>query len=615
MITTLAILVGVVCVLVGLFLYAVHARWFSRMENGFLLTVIMAVAGSGVLTALVLGVWGAQIAKKILYDDIVYELTNVGEIVEANLTEEIKGATTELSEYASEVAKELSPDKRGQLTTTLNHMTQFNSRFLQINAFGSDGNLIEETRAYDSAGRLIEAASLGKATDPVNLVAVAYARGGKNFVSSAYEPAAFNNYILYIAVPVYDAKKAVIGVLAARYDLQEKMLMLTSTTRFDGDGYAVVVEDTGKILAHPDRKRINEDISSYPAVQRGLAGETGWVTAQNKEGLPRLMVYRPLDSPATVNPKPWVMLTEISESVALQPIRSFEKQISLGAILVVFACILIAHQVSWSVKRPVSELVGMVRKVQGGDLTARTQIEGQDEMGQLGNALNEMARGLQERDRVKEVFGRYVATQVSDKVLKGEVNLGGEMRRCTILFSDIRNFTEMSEKMTPAQVVAFLNDYFSEMVDAVMEQGGVLDKFIGDGMMAVFGSMEEMPDHPRRAVLTALRMKALVAKINGDRSMQGKPPIGIGIGIHTDEVIVGNIGSRKRLEYTVVGDGVNTTSRVESLNKEFGTTILITETTYEAVKNQFECRHMPDAKIRGKAKSLAFYEVLSVKQA
>src|ERR1019366_1254948 len=175
-------------------------------------------------------------------------------------------------------------------------------------------------------------------------------------------------------------------------------------------------------------------------------------------------------------------------------------------------------------------------------------------------------------------------------------------------------FTEMSEKMTPAQVVGFLNDYFSEMVEAVIEQGGVLDKFIGDGMMAVFGSMEEMPDHPRRAVLAALRMKALVAKINGDRSMQGKPPIGIGIGIHTDEVIVGNIGSRKRLEYTVVGDGVNTTSRVESLNKEFGTTILITETTYEAIKEQFECRHMPDAKIRGKAKTLAFYEVLSVKQ-
>jgi len=213
---------------------------------------------------------------------------------------------------------------------------------------------------------------------------------------------------------------------------------------------------------------------------------------------------------------------------------------------------------------------------------------------------------------VKEVFGRYIATQVSDKILKGQVNLGGEARRVTILFSDIRNFTGMSEQMTPQQVVGFLNDYFSEMVDAVFEQGGVLDKFMGDGLMAVFGSLGDQPDHPRRAVLAALRMKALLAKINGERAMAGRAPIAIGVGIHTDEVIVGNIGSRKRLEYTVVGDGVNTTSRLQTLNKEFGTTILISETTYAAIKDEFECRMMPEAQLRGKTKELRFYEVVSM---
>lgn len=598
----MAMAMAVVCVLVGLFLYALHARWLSKFENGFLLTVVIAVAGSGVLTALALGVWGAEIARQILYNEIVSELTNVGEIVEANLRDSIDFVTKDLTEFATVAAGELTQGKHEQLDATLHQIERFDRRFLQINA-------------YDADGKLIDATTLSNATDPVNLVAVAYAREGKNFVSDAYISPAFKKYILYFAVPIRSDKGAIVGVLTARYDLQSDLSQLIATTHFDGGGYAVVTNNAGRILAHPDAGRIDDDISSYPGIQKGSQNSTGWVVNPVKTGEMRLMVYRPLDSPATVNSKPWVLLTEIAESSALQPIRSFEKRIFLGGILVAFACFLIAHRVSWSIKRPVSDLVGMVRKVQGGDLTARTEVEGQDEMGQLGKALNEMAHGLQERDRVKEVFGRYVATQVSDKILKGEVNLGGEMRRCTILFSDIRNFTEMSEKMTPAQVVGFLNDYFSEMVEAVIEQGGVLDKFIGDGMMAVFGSMEEMPDHPRRAVLTALRMKALVAKINGDRSMQGKPPIGIGIGIHTDEVIVGNIGSRKRLEYTVVGDGVNTTSRVESLNKEFGTTILITETTYEAIKEQFECRHMPDAKIRGKAKSLAFYEVLSVKQA
>jgi adenylate cyclase len=167
--------------------------------------------------------------------------------------------------------------------------------------------------------------------------------------------------------------------------------------------------------------------------------------------------------------------------------------------------------------------------------------------------------------------------------------------------------------MTPAQVVTFLNDYFSEMVEAVFDQGGILDKFMGDGLMAVFGSMGEMPDHPRRAVLAALRMKSLLSKINGDRAMVGNPPIAIGIGVHTDDVIVGNIGSRRRLEYTVIGDGVNTCSRVQALNKEFGTTILITQTTYETVKDEFECRAMPEKELRGKTHALKFYEVVSLK--
>ncbi len=167
--------------------------------------------------------------------------------------------------------------------------------------------------------------------------------------------------------------------------------------------------------------------------------------------------------------------------------------------------------------------------------------------------------------------------------------------------------------MAPEEVVSFLNDYFSEMVDAVFEHGGVLDKFIGDGMLAVFGSLDEEPDHARRAVRAALRMKVLLAKLNGERSVAGRLPIGIGIGIHTDDVIVGNIGSRRRLEYTVIGDGVNTCSRVESLNKEFGTTILITEATHAEVGDEFECRLMPETALRGKAKALRVYEVTSRK--
>jgi len=165
--------------------------------------------------------------------------------------------------------------------------------------------------------------------------------------------------------------------------------------------------------------------------------------------------------------------------------------------------------------------------------------------------------------------------------------------------------------MTPEQVVTFLNAYFSEMVDAVMEQGGILDKFLGDGLMAVFGSFGDQPDHARRAVTASLRMKALLAKINGERGIAGKPPIAIGIGIHTATVIVGNIGSKQRLEFTHVGDGVNTASRVQALNKDFHTTILVTGDTLAELGGEFDSRLIDQVTLRGKAQSLPIHEVLS----
>jgi adenylate cyclase len=377
----------------------------------------------------------------------------------------------------------------------------------------------------------------------------------------------------------------------------------------------VLVSEDGRILAHPDPKRIHEDISSYPAVQMALQGQQGLTRMTNKAGQTRLFFYRAMKGPATVNPQWLVLLTEMSESEAEAPLRILRQRFLLGMGVLAIACLIIAQQLSLYIRRPLHELVDMVEKIEKGDLTVHFRDFGSDAVGRLGNALNKMVHGLLERDKVKELFGRYVTTQVSEEVLKGQVDLGGESKRVTILFSDIRDFTTMSEHMAPSQVVSFLNNYFSEMVEAVFEQGGVLDKFMGDGMMAVFGSLGNIPDHPRRAVMAALRMKALLAKINGERNMSGIPPIQIGIGIHTDEVIVGNIGSRKRLEYTVIGDGVNTSSRVQSLNKEFGTTILITETTYEAVKDIFECRSMPAAPLKGKTKPIQFYEVVSVKSA
>jgi len=469
---------------------------------------------------------------------------------------------------------------------------------------------------FDRDGRQIATTADGPALERATRVAIAFNLDGKPFVSDAQFSEVYTRQLIQISLPLRSAGGPVIGVIAAWFDIEDELSNLVRTARFNQSGYAVVVDGDGQIIAHPDRSRLNANVSSYPAVQLARASdETGTVTAPNAQGAMRVFGYRRLTNPATLASQPWVLLTEVNADEQLAPLNRLRRELLLGLLLVLVGGIVVARELTRSIQEPLRALGAFAQRIGSGDLTGRVNLVGKDVAGRLAASLNTMANGLEERDRVKEVFGRYVATQVSDKILSGQITLGGENRNVTILFSDIRNFTTTAEQMTPVQVVTFLNDYFSEMVEAVFEQNGMLDKFLGDGLMAVFGVFGDEADHPRRAVLAALRMKALLAKINGERSMKGELPIAIGIGIHSDNVIVGNIGSRKRLEFTVVGDGVNVSSRLQGLNKEFGTTILISETTFQALREEFECRPMPSAPLRGRTREIPFYEVLSVKAA
>jgi class 3 adenylate cyclase len=595
----LIVLIAGAALLIAAFFWVLQAGWFSRIERGFLLTIVLAIAGFTVISASVLGALAYQAGRDIVHQEIVAGLSNAGDIVEANIRDTIRYQIEQLHEYADLLAPELAAN-HDKLENDLRHMDALNKEVLQISVFGPDTRMIATSYTTSKADR-------------TNLIAVATALEGEDFVSDAHISPVANEYILTVATPIRDATKRVIGALTVRYDLQTELAAVIASTRFGKDGYAVIATGKGRVLAHIDKGRINADISTYPAYRAGKQG-AGWLVGKNMEGERRLFVYRPVQSPATMGADPWVLFVEMRDSDALAPIYSLRTEVLFAIAILAIPGMLVGWRVAVSISHPVGMLAQFVRKVQGGDFTGRVS-EGSDEVGRLGSALNLMTRGLVERDRVKELFGRYVTAQVSEKIVKGEVNLGGESRNVTMLFSDIRGFTAMSEHMPPAQVVAFLNAYFSEMVEAVFEQGGILDKFMGDGMLAVFGSMGDLPDHPRRAVLAALRMKALLSKINGERSVEGKPPIAIGVGIHTDEVIVGNIGSRRRLEYTVIGDGVNTCSRVQTLNKEFGTMVLITQATYEQVKGEFECRPMPAHELRGKTQPLATYEVISTKTA
>ncbi len=218
-----------------------------------------------------------------------------------------------------------------------------------------------------------------------------------------------------------------------------------------------------------------------------------------------------------------------------------------------------------------------------------------------------------EKRKIKNIFSKYVSKGVVDELLKNqEVKLGGEKRVVSILFSDIRGFTSMSEKIKPEEVVSILNEYLSEMTDIIFANKGTLDKFIGDAVMAVFGSPVFFKDHAQKSVKTAVMMIKKLDELNEKWKKQGKKTLKIGIGINSGEVIAGNMGSLKRMEYTVIGDNVNLASRLESMNKELGTEILISENTYRQVKDIVNVRKFENVKIRGKEESITVYEVLNI---
>ena len=229
-----------------------------------------------------------------------------------------------------------------------------------------------------------------------------------------------------------------------------------------------------------------------------------------------------------------------------------------------------------------------------------------------GMAANYFTEGRHKR-QIREMFSKYVAPEYVAQLAEdpSKITLGGRRAELTILFSDIRGFTSISEKLEPHEVIEFLNEYLSLMAAIVKQKGGTLDKFIGDAVMAFWGEPVHHPDHADRAADCALAMQATTAELAARWVAEGKPDIHIGVGINTAEVVVGNIGSvEHKLDYTVIGDGVNLASRLESANKEFKTGIIISEFTLAKLGDRFEVRALGDVKVKGKEKPVAIFELL-----
>ncbi len=264
------------------------------------------------------------------------------------------------------------------------------------------------------------------------------------------------------------------------------------------------------------------------------------------------------------------------------------------------------------VSRPVLQLAKWASRIAAGDYEHRAELKRKDELGSLATSFNQMSEGLAERDRVRDLLGKVVSPEVATELLRKDLVLGGEEREVTVLFSDLRRFTSMSEELSPQETLGILNHYFTRMAAIVEKHGGVVDKYVGDALMALFGAPLASPDDADRALKTALEMTEALDDMNRQWQQRGLPAIDLGIGINTDVVVAGNMGSVTRLNYTVIGDGVNLASRLESLTKtpEYATRIIISLSTLAKARERYRTRRLGEVAVKGKQKATEIFALL-----
>lgn len=313
-------------------------------------------------------------------------------------------------------------------------------------------------------------------------------------------------------------------------------------------------------------------------------------------------------------PQPLFALMQRSYDEALAPLRALRQRIIIIGTAGLLGALLIGGGLAAGIIAPLQGLVAGMREVLRGNLQYRSPIERHDELGFIAKSFNEMVDGLEERELIRDTFGRFVSHDVAEAVLTGRVPLQGERRDISILFQDIRGFTALSEQLDPAVLLRLLNQFFTEVVAAVEAEGGVVKQFLGDGVMALFGAPQPYPDHAERAVRAALNIVQRLKGLNETLAEQGIEPLEIGVGIHSGTVVAGLIGPDNRVEYGVVGDAVNLASRVEALTREMQATILVSRDIAAQLGPTFALGRTATMLVKGKSQPVEVFEVLSLCQ-
>ena len=407
-----------------------------------------------------------------------------------------------------------------------------------------------------------------------------------------------------VVVPLYAPYPNVAGWFGLAYPIDKALALAIKNTTLLELTFASNPDE-------PDHRILSTTLPAGTAREVLAAKIPAADAARNSEvmllgGEPYVTLFESLEM---LGEAPVTIALQRSLRVELAPARELESRVLKISLAALTAAILAALWIARGVSQPLQQLAGHTKRVATGDYSSRITLDRGDELGQLAAAFNSMTAGLAERDRVRDLLGKVVSPEIATQLLQSDLQLGGEEREVTILFCDIRDFTSLSEKMSPTDVLALLNRYLDRMSTIIERHGGVIDKYIGDAIMALFGAPVTDPGAPGKAVAAAREMAHALQVLNRELVAEGRPALAFGIGINTARVVAGNMGSKTRLNYTVIGDGVNLAARLEMLTKDpaYDTPIIISEATLRALPQPPPARELGEVKVKGKADTVKIF--------
>lgn len=446
---------------------------------------------------------------------------------------------------------------------------------------------------------------------PIYYTKIVEGKGNMILLNSSikgYEP------VLTIGLPlIRDAANKITHVVIADISLS----VLQKTVSENGTTSSFFITDANGItLADVDETKVinkvnisDQDIVSY-AKESIMANGMKYI----KDKKTRKAFYAAF-SKTSFGP---IVFAQLDENVILAVIDELNLNIIRIVGYFLSGTLFLIFLFSMSLTQPLEKLTSLIRLVSKGNFNVKAALQInsflKDEVRELAVAFDQMTEGLKERDKVKNLFNKFHGSSITEDLMKKDVIIGGQSKEVIVFFSDIRGFTAFSEKKKPEEVVKMLNEYFAVMVKIINSHGGIVDKFIGDAIMAVWGVPKSSNKDAHNAVKACLEMRKALAELNDKRLARSESPIQIGMGLHYGSAISGTIGSEERMEYTIIGNTVNTGSRIESSTKAFGSDLLVSDTVIEKVGSDFLAEYAGSAEVKGRSEPLKLHKIRGFKK-